>query len=344
MFNLTLQSIIYITAPPCYASGGPELLHQLCHTLRKLGFNCMMYYFDESNPSNINKSPTPNRFLHYNTSYVTEINDCIENLLIVPETITSPLKSYANIQKCVWWLGANNYFWFKEISNSNYILPTMHHWIEYILGYHTPLTFRQMNKYSSYNLGQCWYTVSFLQHKGLHNVAYLSDYINEDFILFSQNTSHTNKNNIILYNPSRNKRFVRLLKKNAPLLQFVPIQNMTPEEVRDLMSSAKLYIDFGAHPGKDRMPREAALCGCCIMTSTLGSADFYDDVPIPSEFKFERKFKNVNAILRKIYDVLDNFENERSKFDNYRNIIKQEQAHFLIDVKKLFQCTGGYDQ
>ena len=28
--------------------------------------------------------------------------------------------------------------------------------------------------------------------------------------------------------------------------------------LRDLFGSSKLYIDFGEHPGRDRIPREAA--------------------------------------------------------------------------------------
>lgn len=29
------------------------------------------------------------------------------------------------------------------------------------------------------------------------------------------------------------------------------------------MRKAKVYIDFGFHPGKDRIPREAVMCGAC---------------------------------------------------------------------------------
>ena len=39
-------------------------------------------------------------------------------------------------------------------------------------------------------------------------------------------------------------------------------------------------MDFGFHPGQDRLPREAALLKNCIITNREGSAAFYKDVPI----------------------------------------------------------------
>ena len=46
------------------------------------------------------------------------------------------------------------------------------------------------------------------------------------------------------------------------------------------------YIDFGPHPGMDRLPREAALAGCVVITNCEGAANFQEDLPLPSEFKF----------------------------------------------------------
>ena len=36
---------IYIACPANVATGGPELLHQLCHKLRKKGYISYMYYY-----------------------------------------------------------------------------------------------------------------------------------------------------------------------------------------------------------------------------------------------------------------------------------------------------------
>lgn len=53
--------------------------------------------------------------------------------------------------------------------------------------------------------------------------------------------------------------------KKARELNFKPIINMTRDEVIRELQRAKVYIDFGNHPGKDRIPREAAILGCCAI-------------------------------------------------------------------------------
>lgn len=57
-------------------------------------------------------------------------------------------------------------------------------------------------------------------------------------------------------------------------LRWVPLIGMTTEEMRSCMSKSKVYIDFGNHPGKDRIPREAAISGCIVITGKRGAAAF----------------------------------------------------------------------
>ena len=140
MFHLTVGSQIYIVAPPYTASGGPELLHQLCAILNQKGFHAFMFYREKLKKSQIYEKPVPERFLHYNTPFIAEIEDSKENLLIVPETITRPLIEYKNIQKCEWWLAANNYFWIMEINSHKY-LTFAYHCLQFLLGKPTPLSF-----------------------------------------------------------------------------------------------------------------------------------------------------------------------------------------------------------
>lgn len=339
MFKLSTQSVVYIVAPPLTASGGPELLHQLCYVLNQLNINAKMYYYDRNNPKKRYENPVNPRYLQYNVEYIEKIDDNIHNLLIVPETITAPLRYYSKIQKCVWWLRADTYFWFQE-TEPDYIKITLYHWLRKILHLPIQLNFKEILELNSYHLAQCWYIKRFLEQRNIPDVGFLSDYINDEFVNFSAGISKTKeKKNIILYNPKRKQKLIKYLKRKDDKLVFIPILKMSQNEIRDLMSSAKLYIDFGAHPGKDRMPREAALCGCCIITSTLGSAGYYEDIPISREYKFERKKENINAILDKIHYIMDHYEEETKKFDHYREFIKNEHQTFISDVKKLFCCV-----
>ena len=109
----------------------------------------------------------------------------------------------------------------------------------------------------------------------------------------------------MLYNPKKGIEFTRQLIEAAPDLNWVPLENMSNEEVRGKLKTSKVYIDFGDHPGKDRFPREAAISGCCVITGKRGSAA-YDDVPIPEDF------------------------------DGYRSTIKAEKNKFIEDVRSIF--------
>ena len=52
------------------------------------------------------------------------------------------------------------------------------------------------------------------------------------------------------------------------------------------MMESKVYIDFGNHLGKDRIPREVA-SGCCIITGKTGADKYKEDVYIGEKFKFD---------------------------------------------------------
>ncbi|MGC8677909.1 MAG: hypothetical protein ACP5UF_06830 [Hydrogenobaculum sp.] len=90
---------------------------------------------------------------------------------------------------------------------------------------------------------------------------------------------------------------------------------MTRDQVIETLQKAKVYIDFGNHPGKDRIPREAAILGCCVITGKRGSATFFEDVPIPEEYKFEERYQD---------------------FNYYRQVIRNEPTKFLENLKKIF--------
>jgi len=93
---------------------------------------------------------------------------------------------------------------------------------------------------------------------------------------------------------------------------------------------------YGKNVIKDRLPREAALLGCCVITGKRGTAAFYEDVPIPNEYKFDDKEENIPKIIEKIKDCFENFEDRYKNFDYYRQVIKNEPQKFLEDLKKIF--------
>jgi hypothetical protein len=113
---------------------------------------------------------------------------------------------------------------------------------------------------------------------------------------------------------------------------------MSSSEVSDLLNKAKIYIDFGNHPGKDRLPREAAISGCCVITNKNGSAKNKFDIPISSIYKLDDTsrsfFKEFESLA---LEILGDFVFHSSNFDEYRLKIFNEQKVFKNQVINLFE-------
>lgn len=118
---------------------------------------------------------------------------------------------------------------------------------------------------------------------------------------------------------------------------------MTRAQVKETMRAAKLYVDFGYHPGKDRMPREAAMCGCCIITGKLGAAGFKEDLAIDeTKYKFNQKNSDIPKIIQTIHYTLDNYNSVVSDFTGYREKISREKNEFEQDTLKILKLEKLY--
>tara|TARA_X000000950_G_scaffold108141_1_gene136227 strand:+ start:2695 stop:3681 length:987 start_codon:yes stop_codon:yes gene_type:complete len=325
MFDLNKKNKYFIVAPAFSATGGPELLHQLAFQLKNLGKDVYIFYVpkDQQDPVHLN-------YKEYKISYKSEIEDSSDNVLIVPETMTEELSNYKNISKVVWWLSIDNYFHhlpgYKGLFNRMLLNK---------LGYQKYLFFNRDLLNCDFHLVQSEYALNYLsQEYSITNVNYLSDYIHQSYMDMKINLSK--KENIVAYNPLKGIKFTKKIIKFCPNITFVPIRNMTREEVVDLLQKAKVYIDFGFHPGKDRIPREAAILRCCVITNYRGSAGFTNDLSINENFKFKEKNSNLKNIKKRINECMENFEENLEKYNHYRNEIKLQKRKFDIQVKSLF--------
>lgn len=115
---------------------------------------------------------------------------------------------------------------------------------------------------------------------------------------------------------------------------------MNREEVIALLQKAKVYIDFGHHPGKDRIPREACMLGCCVITSKKGSARFQEDVPISDDYKFRDSVASIPAIANKIHQCFAQFSQRHKDFESYRSSIKSQEEIFDQEVQNIFRLQN----
>lgn len=327
---------IYVACPANARTGGPELLHQLVYELAQVGHRAFIVYtgiYDHG------YKPI-GEYSKYIDSYLLpdEIEDNEGNVVIVPETNVLVLRKYRHIQKAVWWLSVDNfYFNYKSLS-------AMRIWAEsYGILRAMKNNFLKMKPALSmssriireipYHLCQSQYAMEECGRHGL-NVLYLSDYLSANFLEDVATCTRATKQNIVAYNPKKGYRFTLRIIRSNPGIKFFPIKDMTGEQVRDLLSKAKVYIDFGNHPGMDRIPREARMQGCVVITGKNGSANYFEDVPI--EEKFERKTKNIRHISEMIESVFMDYERWDKKQMDYTNFIKGQRDRFSEDVRTIF--------
>ena len=305
---------IFIIAPENRVSGGPELAHQLCEALNRLtDNNAYMCYVTTSKPYQIAYDvPAPAPYKIYETEHVTDVSivNSPESIIVVPEGLTPSMLLLPRAKKVLWWMSVDNYI--KSTNEEN---------LEYI------------RENSILHLFQSHYSVDYVNKKmpGVKGL-FLSDYINEMHGKFIYPAEF--RNNIALYNPAKGYKELKPLMDKANWLNWIPISNMEVEKVVLMMQSGKIYVDFGEHPGKDRIPREAAANGCCVITNRKGAAAFTEDFPIPDQFKFADPLSNLDEINSLMHKICDDFKTYQDKFSDYRSFIKTEKLLFEEGVIK----------
>ena len=314
---------VYILCPANHHTGGIELLHQLCSQFMQLNVETYMFYYDIKNLND----PVDEFYKKYHLNYTNSIIDDKHNICIVPESVTEYLYNFKNIRRILWWLSVDNYLSFFGSKIYSFINNALY----------SPLVemfyFNTKDKDIEHWV-QSEYARQFVELNGISadKIFMVEDYVNQAFLQCATNIDLSKKENAVAFNPTKGFEVTKMLIQIAPNIKWCPIQNMTPEQVQALLAKCKVYVDFGNHPGKDRIPREAALSGCVVITGRRGSAANDIDINIPSEFKFNEMKTPPQNIIQKIYEVFENFEAAHLKQANYRERIMDDKSRFAKEV------------
>lgn len=328
------NTTIYVVCPANIASGGPELLHQLGSELIRQGFVANMYYYNRKHGVN----PVPKVYQKYLVPYVDAIRDSSQNILIIPETLSILCSKIGgeSIRKILWWLSVDNYLKSFSLHLSRYI--ERGDFLQSSLLNHGLV-------FPKYEFLEHWvqseYARQFIVKNGVSadKIYYVGDYLSLDTHLPIEEHTANGRYDWVAFNPAKGFEFTKKLIANAKNVEWKPIHGMLPHEVHEVLLKSKVYIDFGNHPGQDRLPREAAIAGCCIITGMRGAAGNDIDVPVPIEYKFNDIDDNIPVILRKINYCIRNYDECQSDFYSYRSLICNQRAKFSKDVMKALPYT-----
>ncbi|MFX1716204.1 tetratricopeptide repeat protein [Paraburkholderia sp. A1RO-5L] len=312
---------------PNVVTGGPEALHQLAHTINTQGGNASIAYYGgqsglayDGRVLRATYAPDPavqEAYAMYEPLPVQEVTLSPRTLLIFPEVLVEQARQMMSAKRAIWWLSVDNAIAANpRLADARYASELL-------------------SDPSIIHLYQSDYARRFVERHGARQVLPLFDFINRDY-LKSGATEPPRARQIVGLFPRKGAdlaaRFVNLNNR----LPFALIQDMSRDQVRSTLSQCAIYIDFGHHPGKDRVPREAAISGAVIFLHDRGAARHYADHPLDRFYLFSDDDIETGLLHTKIQDVLahhaEHFANQRI----YRQRVVLEMDEFVLQVKTAF--------
>jgi hypothetical protein len=317
---------ILVVCPASVVTGGPEALHQLTAAMRSLDIPAFICYFPFSKAATI-----PDAYLHYNIP-VYEYEDAEENFIIFPEIYPVLALRVHKATAAIWWLSLDNFLERRHVSGLHDKLRYLKRFLQGKRPWGGTRALAGLLHYS-----QTEYVSRHLETFGIRSYP-LIDSINEDFLSDRFLGKIDQKRDLILYNPKKGSRVTSNLIRSFPNFSFIPIENLNTSQLSEIFFRSKIYIDFGHHPGRDRLPREAAMHGCCVITGKLGSAKNDSDVPLPARYKLDSVSPEfIDDFGRIASEVLSNFSIHYEAFETYRRWVQDEPRVFREQVKRNFE-------
>jgi len=345
----------YVYYPRGLATGGPEALHQLVDSLRRQGQDA--YLVPIPGTAGAERAE---RYAHYDAPEAGAVDDARGNIVVVPETQALLLKPLRRAQGYVWWLSIDYAPRFVIERDTTSLLP-----IERTRNTRFPLL--QVRRVKRWARGIATGEDALLQRVGhlaqshyawSHVFAHLgragsivSDYTPAG-VLEGPTAGGAGAGDgpsaevraaaggarvaRIAYNPAKSRPIMAEFARRWPGIELLPLQNMTAAEVAAALASSLVYLDLGAHPGKDRMPREAALAGSVVLVANRGAAANGVDVPLPQAHKID-VLPDIVANAKRAYDaVLADPAAAHAAQADYRARIPRERDVFDAEVAAVF--------
>lgn len=309
---------IAIATPIGLETGGPEALHQLCHTLRKFGQDAYLVPWEGTE----NNKPSE---IYYKYDAPIDVSLASDTLLIAPETV--PELILKNKKSIIWWLSVDN----SPLANYSHRPNSNSLNSETVL--QTPEFWEKYNSSDVINFCQSFYAKNFLEKTFNIEANMLTDYIDlEDHV-----PNNDSKKEMVTFSHKGSQYFHSFA---AMFSEFncVRISGMTKFQTSQALTNSQLFIDLGHQPGRDRMPREASLHNAIVMLNSAGAGANYQDAPLSSDFKF--KVEATDEAFEKIKNVLRQPLKSTESQQFYKAWVQSQQEIFEFEVWKLLRVLG----
>ncbi len=343
-----MNTQIYVFCPYGLVTGGPDALHQMVYYLNSINKDAHLVYLGAST----RKQDIPSSYKGYIQDYVLleDIKDDEGTIIVLPEFISQYQKIFKKAKVYIWWLSVD-----YNLDKTSFLFKTFFFLtipLRFLVRIKDPL-------YLTYTrIKDCFFKEKYDFKNQPKNVSHLcaSHYalehvkrnqregklciepISKIFLSTKEmaNEDILEKKDVILYNPAKSEEYVKLLKKKAPDLSFFPLKGLCQAELIQKYKEAKVYIDFGPFPGAERMPKEAVLYHCLVLTGRRGASNYHGDVPIKEEYKIEGTKEHIPEVISMIRRMLADYKELDCDFDEYRTTILSLEENFVKTLKEEF--------
>lgn len=306
---------IAIATPIGLETGGPEALYQLCHTLRKFGQDAYLIPWEGTE----NNKPVE---IYEVYDAPIDVSLASDTLLIVPEVVPELILN--SKKSVIWWLSVD----YSPLTNFSQKPDSSALNSETIL--HSRVFWEKFDSSDNANLCQSFYAQNYLKRTFNKESNMLTDYISRENLALNGDS----KREFVTFSQKGSQHF-DIFKAMLPEFDCVRISGMTKIQTLSMLASSQLFIDLGHQPGRDRMPREAALQNAIVMLNAAGAGANYRDAPLSSDFKF--KVEDTENALKKIKNTLrqQSVFNDSQQF--YKAWVESQQEVFEFEVWKLIR-------
>lgn len=324
-------------------------MHQMVYYLRKININANIVYADLRNKKYKIPSPYQEYIGGNNYNLISEVVDDSNSIVICPETLTFLLDRFKFTQKYIWWLSVNNDTERSGIFDKFKILCrklSPRQIIKQIRKKNKWLNFKYFLKHKKFDFSTAdenivhlcasYYAYDYVKNHNAKKQYLCIEPISKFFLDNISNEVETDRNNVVIYNPVKNPKFTEKIIHYCKDIQFLALKGYNQAELLMLYRKSKLYIDFGSFPGAERIPKEAVVNGCCVLTGRNGASNYYNDVPISDELKIDSDVKNLSLIRDKINAILSDYEGYYERYEEYCRTVKHLEENFVQQLMQIF--------
>lgn len=259
------------------------------------------------------KATTPEPYLRYNVTVAEVFRPAHDDYVVVPESSLNWVPLAGAGTPIIWWLSVDN-----------------------IAGGFGELL--QLRNRPALHFAQSRFAAEVARALGFEVSGLLTDYISSAHV---DQSEVEGRRDGVAYNPRKGLPYLEMLKPYLAGVHLRPIENMTPEQVANLLRSAKVYLEVGDHPGRDRLPREAALAGAVVVSSRIGGSWYTEDMPLTDEFKFSKKRDDPKGVAEKVCAAVAGYEAAKLKQAEYRQWVRGQQDEFGRQVEAMLAKLIG---